>query len=95
MGWRRYEFPGRRLAIDFTDDEPAVARLVDLHAEVGIALTEQEWTHLVERSKYMRGLADRQEGRREWHGFTAGAAPSEPDWHRGCTGCWRTIWHVS
>lgn len=20
---------------------------------------------------------------------------TEPDWHHGCTGCWRTIWHSS
>lgn len=19
----------------------------------------------------------------------------EPEWHRGCTGCWRTVWHTS
>jgi len=23
-----------------------------------------------------------------------GIAGDEPDWHVGCTGCWRTIWHA-
>lgn len=25
--------------------------------------------------------------------FDEAALTPEPDWHRGCTGCWRTVWH--
>jgi hypothetical protein len=27
------------------------------------------------------------------YGKVAGTIASEPEWHKGCTGCWRTIWH--
>lgn len=67
--WYRYRFPGGRIAADFNLDQPEVVAIVDLHSETAVALTEDDWLHLVERARYMRSQAERQEGDRLWKGF--------------------------
>jgi hypothetical protein len=90
--WRRYEFPGHRVALDFLTGQSAeVVALVDLQRNVAIVLGPDEWTHLHERVKYIRSLAVPKAGLPDW----PDPAMPEPEWHRGCTGCWCTVWHTS
>ena len=66
--WRRYEFPSRRIALDFLagDRVSTVVGFVDLSRNIVVPLTEQDWTHLVERVKYMRALAIPQPNLPDW-----------------------------
>jgi len=93
--WRRYVFPSRAIAIDFDGPTLTTAAVVNLSTGEAVPLADEDWFHLVERAKYMRSLAVPQHGGPKIDYGPVRAGLPEPDWHVGCSGCWRTVSHLS
>lgn len=63
-------------------------------APVGEGLTVKQRQRKANAEFQAAHLERREHGLRARHAAKLGrVAAEEPAWHRGCTGCWRTVWH--